>query len=458
MKTYSEPAREISVTRDVDVIVIGGGPAGLTAAVASARNGARTTLVERFGYLGGTATAALMANINGFRNQVEPDSTQTVRGIAEEIILALKSLDGLGKSPYPQKPYPTEPGKLEYSYAVDPEKFKFVTLKMCADAAVDMMFHTYFCDSIVESDCIRGVIVENKSGRQALMARIVVDASGDADVAARAGAPFWQVKKDEAPRLNDGIMYRIDLCSSRPDKVRGPDFGSTAVLWGPRIGPIDGTDADQLSQAEIDARLHVFEDLAQKQKDYPELAASRIIETPPQVGIRQTRFIGGEYKLTADDALEGRRSPDVVAISSCPIIHFYGYRRYLEHQGYDIPYRCLVPKKIDNLLVAGRSISSEQHGRSRRRPLRQNRINPTSPRCPPPPADPRIPECRPPPQPLTILISRSGTQCGLFSQAHPSRFGDTMRVILPSPPLHTSSTASSHRARFRFCPHPPCPP
>ena len=360
IKTYSEPPRKIPVTRDVDVVVVGGGPAGLTAAIASARNGARTTLVERFGYLGGTATAALMANINGFRNQVDPDSTQTVRGIAEEIILALKSLDGLGTSPYPQKPYPTEPGKLEYSYAVDPEKLKYVTLKMCVDAGVDMMFHTYFCDSIIEDNTIRGVIVENKSGRQALIARVVVDASGDADVAARAGAPFWQVKKDEAPRLNDGIMYRIDLPSSRPDKVRGPDFGSSAVLWGPRIGPIDGTDADQLSQAEINARLRIFEDLAQKQKDYPELATSRIIETPPQVGIRQTRFVEGEYKLTADDALEGRRFPDVVAISSCPIIHVYGYRRYLEHQGYDIPYRCLVPKKIDNLLVAGRPISSEQ--------------------------------------------------------------------------------------------------
>ena len=87
---------------------------------------------------------------------------------------------------------------------------------------------------------------------------------------------------------------------------------------------------------------------------------AKVIETPPLLGIRQTRFIEGEYKLTAEDAIEGRRFDDVVAISPCAIIHYYGYRRYLEHEGYDIPYRCLVPKKIDNLLVAGRCISSEQ--------------------------------------------------------------------------------------------------
>jgi flavin-dependent dehydrogenase len=102
MATFLEPAREIPVARDVDVIIVGGGPAGLVAAIASARTGARTVLVERFGYLGGTATASLMACINGFRNQVEPDATQTVRGIAEEIVLGLKEIDGLGKSPYPQ--------------------------------------------------------------------------------------------------------------------------------------------------------------------------------------------------------------------------------------------------------------------------------------------------------------------------------------------------------------------
>ena len=360
MNTYLEPSREIPVAREADVVVVGGGPAGLAAAIASARTGARTTLVEQFGYLGGTATASLMACINGFRNQVEPDSIQTVRGIAEEIILRLKDLGGFGKSPYPQKEYPTEPGLLMYSYAIDTEKFKYVTLKMCVEAGVDIMFHTYFCDSIVQEAALRGVIVENKSGRQALMASVVVDASGDADVAARAGVPFWQIRKDEAPRLHDGLMYRMQFGSRRPEGTFACDFGSNAVVWGPGVQAIDGASGDELSRGEIEARLRIYDDFAEKQSKHPELADARVVETPPLLGIRQTRFVEGEYTLTAEDALSGRRFDDVVAISSCAIIHYYGYRRYLEHEGYDIPYRCLVPKTVDNLLVAGRCISSEQ--------------------------------------------------------------------------------------------------
>ena len=360
MKLYREPSREIPIVRSVDVVVVGGGPAGIAAAVASARTGAETVLIERFGYLGGTATASLMACINGFRNQVEPDGTQTVRGIAEEIVLKLKAIDGLGKSPYPQKAYPTEPGQMEYSYAIDTEKFKYVVLQMCVEAGVDMMLHTWFCEPIAGDGVVRGVIVENKSGRQALSARVVVDASGDGDVAARAGAPFWQTVGDEAPRLNDALMYRIQFGATRPEAPFACDFGGNAVVWGPGVGPINGVDADQLSQAEVAARLRVYEDFRSKQAQHPELADAQVLETPPLLGIRQTRFIEGEYKLTAEDAIEGRRFEDVVAISSCAIIHYYGYRRYLEHEGYDIPYRCLVPKKVENLLIAGRCISSEQ--------------------------------------------------------------------------------------------------
>lgn len=358
--TYTEPGRDLPVSREADVVVVGGGPAGLAAAIAAARNGARTTLVERFGYLGGTATASLMACVNGFRNQVEPDATQTVRGLAEEIVLALKAQGGLGKSPYPQKDYPTEPGQMAYSYAVDTERFKHVVLKMCVESGVDLLFHTWFSSTIVEAGAVRGVIVENKSGRQALLAKVVVDASGDGDVAARAGAAFWQTRTDEAPRLTDGLMYRIGFGSRRPENVFACDFGSNAVTWGPGVPPLDGTDADALSRAEVDARLRVYEDFDAKMKICPELADARVLETPPMLGIRQTRFIEGEYTLTAADALTGARFEDVVAISSCAVIHYYGYRRYLEHEGYDIPYRCLVPCKLDNLLIVGRCISSEQ--------------------------------------------------------------------------------------------------
>lgn len=360
MLTYHEPAREVPIRRNVDVLVVGGGPAGLAAAIASARNGAHTALVERFGYLGGTATASLMACINGFRNQVEPDATQTVRGIAEEVVLGLKELGGLGRSPYAQKAYPTTPGQLEYSYAIDTERFKYLVMKLCVDAGVDLLLHRFACGTIVEDGRVRGVLAEGKSGREALVAQVVVDASGDGDVAARAGAAFWQTHADEAPRLNDALMYRIEFGASRPEAPYACDFGSNAVVWGPGVGPCDATDADALAQAEVAARLRVYEDLAAKQARQPELAGARLVETPPLLGIRQTRFIEGEYRLTADDAISGRRFADAIAVSSCPIIHFYGYRRYLEHEGYDIPYRCLVPRRLDGLLVAGRCISSDQ--------------------------------------------------------------------------------------------------
>lgn len=358
MEKYLEPAKEIAVAGEYDVIIVGGGPAGLAAAIASGRNGAKTLLIEQFGYLGGTATASLMINLNGFRNQVEPDSTQTVKGIAQEIILELHKLDGLGKSPYKQKEYDIEKGEMSYSYCVDPEKFKYVVLKMVHEAGVDVLFHTYFCDVIMQEGNLKGIIVENKSGRSALLSKVVVDASGDGDVAARAGAPFWQADPD-SKALKDNIMYKISGINDA--KFGSCRYGDSSVVWGP--GGVWGqNDAWEISRAEVKTRLQVFEHFQRILEDNPQLkeAGAYLAETPPLLGIRQTRFIEGEYKLTADDAITGRRFDDVVAISSCAIISYYGYRRYLEHEGYDIPYRCLVPKVVDSLLIAGRCISSEQ--------------------------------------------------------------------------------------------------
>ncbi len=357
---YREPSREIPVYGEFDVVVVGGGVAGFPAAIAAARTGARTLIIERFPYFGGTATASLMANINGFRNQKEPDYLQTTKGIGEEVMLRLIEAGGTGKSPYPAKTtYSDKKGDLSYAFAIDTERFKYIVLKMVKEAGVKILFHTYFSDVIMEGEAIKGILIENKSGRQAVFGKIIIDASGDGDVACKAGVPFWQTERDEAPRLNDCLMYKV-VGFPENHEIHGCQYGSTMVLWGPRLNPLNGADADELTEGEINARLAVYEDLEEKKKQMPDLKDARIIETGPLLGVRQTRFIEGLYKITGEDVIEGRRFDDSIAMAANPIIHFYGYRRFLEHEGYEIPYRCILPKKVSNLLVVGRCMSSDQ--------------------------------------------------------------------------------------------------
>jgi len=284
-----------------------------------------------------------------------------MRGIGEELILGLIKIGGAEKSKnaYESEQRSDTPGDLSYNFAFDTEKFKYLTLKMAVDSGVKILFHTWFSDVIVESGKLTGVIIENKSGRQAVFSKTVIDASGDGDVAFKAGVPYWQTKAAEASRLNDTLMYKI--AGFPPDtKTQGCLFGNTMVLWGPGPGPHNGADADELTLEEIKTRLAVYDDLNERKSKDPGLSGAEIVDTGSLIGIRQTRFFEGEYKLTGDDVLEGHRFDDSIAVGANPVIHSFGYRRFLTHTGYDIPYRCLVPLKIDGLLVAGRCMSSDQ--------------------------------------------------------------------------------------------------
>jgi hypothetical protein len=358
---YIEPEKELKVYGRYDVIVVGGGPAGFAAALSSVRNGAKTMIIERFPFFGGTATASLMTNINGYRNQVKPDGLQTSKGISEEVILRLKEINGLGRSSYAQEEYPTEKGRLSYSYAIDSEKTKYLLTKMLYDEGVNILFHTIFVDVIMEGNTIEGVIIENKSGRQVLFGKVIIDASGDADVAYKAGVPYWQADVMKDKHLANCLMYRVGgFDPINIDKISGPKTKSSVLFWGPASNQ-DVTNADNLTRSEIETRLAVFEHFKKQQELLsPILDDATIVETAPLLGIRQTRFINGLYKTTAEDAIEGRRFSDSISMSACPIINYYGYRRYLEHEGYEIPYRCLLPQKVEGLLVAGRCISSDQ--------------------------------------------------------------------------------------------------
>lgn len=361
MKTFHEPAKDIPVYGSFDVVVVGGGCAGFPAAIAAARNGAKTLIIERFPFFGGTATASLMANIVGFRNQVKPDDLQTTAGIGEELMLRLLEEGGAvhSRNAYPSAIRTDKKGDLSYNYAFDTEKFKNVALNMVVEAGVHILFHTYFADVIKEGDKVVGIIIENKSGRQAVEAKVVIDASGDGDVAYLAGVPYWQTVRDEASRLNDCLMYKI---KGFPADTTAPGclFEDTMVVWGPSPGPTNSANADELTQAEIKVRQAVYDDLEEKIKKHPDLEGAKVIDTGTLIGVRQTRFFDGEYKITGDDVLEGRYFDDSIAMAANPIIHSFGYRRFLEHTGYQIPYRCMVPLKVDNLYVVGRCMSSDQ--------------------------------------------------------------------------------------------------
>lgn len=361
MERYTEPAKEIPIYGRYDVVVSGGGCAGFAAAVASARAGAKTLIIEQFPFFGGTATASLMATIVGIRNQVKPDDLQVCKGIGEELILNMIAAGGAehSRNAYESVKRSDTKGDLSYNYAFDTEVFKKVALDMAVEAGCEILFHTYFSDVIMEGNRVTGIIVENKSGRQAIFAHTVIDATGDGDVAARSGTPFWQTKEDEAPRLDDCLMYKIS--GFEPDtKLSGCLFKDNMVLWGPSSGKHNGADAKTLSDMEIQTRRAVFDHFEALKKERPDLKNAHIVDTGVLLGIRQTRFIKGLYTLTGQDVLEGAAFPDSVAMGANPVIRYYGYRRFLTHEGYEIPYRCLVPIQTDGLLVAGRCMSSDQ--------------------------------------------------------------------------------------------------
>lgn len=364
MKVYHEPAKEILVMGEYDVVVVGGGCAGLAAAVASARSGAKTLIAERFPFFGGTATASLMANIVGTRNQVEPNDLQVCKGIGEEILLKLLATGDacVTRNAYISggAKHTDTKGDLSYSYAFNTEAFKKVTLEMVRSSGCDILFHVFFSDVIMEDGAVKGVILETKAGRRAVMAKVVIDASGDGDVACRAGVPYWQICHEEHSRLNDTLMYKVGGFDKDKVSVESCVFNDAMVLWGPNPGGHDATDPWELTQMEIYLRTEVYHQFDALKEKHSELANAYITDTGCLMGVRQTRFFEGEYQITGDDVIQGARFDDVIALGANPIIHYYGYRRFLEHEGYDIPYRCLVPKKVDGLLIAGRCISSDQ--------------------------------------------------------------------------------------------------
>ena len=358
-KVYRE-TRETPVVGRHQVIVAGGGPSGVIAAAAAARSGADTLLIERYAFLGGNGTAGLMTCYNGFRNQRAPEALQTVKGIPAEYIAELVRLGGVADMDNYERTvtHDVAKGDLTYTIPFDPEAAKIASLNLLRKEGVKLRLHSWVAAPMLDGSRVTGVIVESKSGRQAIAADIVIDCTGDGDIAALAGAPFMGPAAT-GDRMPMTLMYRL---GGLPASIKGPyggiRIGDRVVKWGSKAAG-DGLDVENLTRAEVETRLKLWDDIQQLRRK-PGMESVYLMESATNIGVRETRRIEGEYTVTERDAIEGKRFADVIAISSNPMPSYHGKRYFFNHEGFDIPYRSLVPRKVEGLVLSGRCISCEQ--------------------------------------------------------------------------------------------------
>ncbi len=334
-----QPRRELPVLHETDVLVVGGGPAGVVAALAAKRAGVKVALIERYGHLGGLWTGGLVLVVIG---HIVKGGKQVCQGIGEEMMRRLEKLDrGIVNRRRGVNP------------TVDAEALKYMMVEMIVEANVDVFLHCWGVDAIMDGNAVRGAVFESKSGRQAVLAKNVVDATGDGDIFAAAGA------EHERRRYHIGLVSRIgnlDKVDSKKTKgqTKPRHLGSITpirgVNWVNMHGPdADGLDVAELTKLELNARRLIWKNV-EKIRKTPGYEQVYLMETAPQLGVRITRVLSGLHTLKMSDVKAGTRFPDVVAVGGA----WSG-----DHQEWQIPYRALVPKNVENVLAAGRCISGE---------------------------------------------------------------------------------------------------
>jgi ribulose 1,5-bisphosphate synthetase/thiazole synthase len=383
-RTIAEPAREVPVVHETEVLVIGSGPGGLAAALASARAGVKTTLVERYGCFGGNITQVGVEGFAWYRHPATIDS----EGIGREFEDRARSMGAA--IPEPQS----------ISHALDAEAFKYVADCLVSEAGVIPMLHRMFVAPVMEGDTIRGVIVESKAGREAILAKLVVDASGDADVAHRAGAPTHMHPKAEM--MSASVMFSmcgvdkarfIDAVKADPqtyaDWAKDGEWSVTTsgkedAMFSPFLRrpfeqahkagilpdnltylnmvhmTLDGTNPDDLTFGEIEGRRQAMQAIAALKRFQPGCENAKLRNFGMTLGIRDTRKIDAAYNLTAADVQGEARFEDSIGIFP-EFIDGYGLLiipttgRY-----FHVPYRAMLPKGRKNLIVTGRTIGGDK--------------------------------------------------------------------------------------------------
>ena len=334
-----QPERELPLLHQTDVLVVGGGPAGVVAALAAKRAGAKVTLVERYGHLGGLWTGGLVLLVIG---HIVKGEKQVCQGIGEEMMRRLEKLDGGIVN--------RRPG---VNPTVDAEALKYVMVEMIMEEEVDIFLHCWGVDAVMDGNKVVGAVFESKSGRQAILAKNVVDATGDGDLFGAAGA------EHERRKYNVGLVSRIGnldkVDQTKAGKKKPPNLGNVTpipgVNWVNMHGPdIDGLDVKELTQLELNARRLIWKNV-QKIRQTPGYERVYLMETAPQLGVRISRVLSGLHTLKMDDVTAGKRFPDVVAVGGA----WSG-----DHQEWQIPYGALVPKNVENVLAAGRCISGDR--------------------------------------------------------------------------------------------------
>jgi hypothetical protein len=399
---------------EADVVVVGGGPAGLGAAVGAAHAGASVILVERYGFLGGNATAALVMPLMSFHNEMraaresqwdvdDPRILPTDHGPGEPVVAGplnelLERLFPVGGAVPPSQ----ETG---YTVPFDPECYKMATLDMLDDAGVRFLFHAFASDVVAEHTA-DGVVFETKSGPVVLTGGVVVDCTGDGDVAAAAGAPYELGRDTDGLTQPMTLMFRMvqfererfaGYVREHPDQWRGVSGLWKLVAEAAEAGELDlpredilffatphphevsvnstrvtgvGNDVWDLTRAEWLTRLQMRQIVRFLRKRVPGFERAYDAQSGVSVGVRETRRITGEYHLTGDDVVTAAKFDDAVARGSYPVdIHDPEgkgtiLKRIPVNEAYDIPLRCLVPKDVDRLLVAGRCISGTHEAHS----------------------------------------------------------------------------------------------